>query len=483
MVTAFALLIATLAAGADTDAYYRVLTLPTPEAVPFEVGGLETLEDGRVAAGIRKGEVWVLENPYADPPVDLDYRLVAEALHEPLGLYRDGADLLLAQRAEVTRLRDRDGDGVIDAYLTEGRGWGLTGNYHEYAYGPERDGEGRLWVTLNQSMGPAIVADDAWRGWGVVVNADRSITPMCAGMRSPCGIGTNAAGDIFFTDQQGNWVPTNALHQLREGAFYGHVDSLKHCKRPESPIPPPESVVADVPLPEARARNPFLSLPAVWFPYRKMGMSATDILCDQSGGNFGPFEGQLFVGDFTMAQVNRVFLEQVGGEYQGACFPFIDGLQSAVVRMAFGADGSMFIGETNRGWNSTGRTSYGLERIVWTGETPFEILSMHAEPDGFRLRFTQPVDPTTAADPASYTMTSYTYRYHQSYGSEETDTKKLMITRAEVSEDQREVRLHIEGLREAYVHEIHAQGVKSSEGTALIHPEAYYTLNQIPQEN
>ena len=62
--------------------------------------------------------------------------------------------------------------------------------------------------------------------------------------------------------------------------------------------------------------------PAVWLPYRKMGQSPTDVMLDDSGGKFGPFDGQLFVGEFTQASVNRVYLEKVGGEYQGACFPF-----------------------------------------------------------------------------------------------------------------------------------------------------------------
>ena len=148
--------------------------------------------------------------------------------------------------------------------------------------------------------------------------------------------------------------------------------------------------------------------------------------------------------------------------------------------MAFGTDGSMIVGETNRGWNSTGNTSYGLERLVWTGKTPFEILSMTAEPDGFTLRFTKEVDPKSAAEPSSYTMSSYTYMYHQDYGSPEIDSKELTVTQAIVSADRQSVRLIIEGLREIYVHELRAAGVMSAEGESLLHDDAYYTLNRIP---
>ena len=479
----FTLLICTLSINAfaqEESDYYRLVTIPTPTGVPFEVGGLELLPDGRIAAAIRKGEVWLVDNAYAEPATEAKFSRIATALHEPLGLLLDNGDLLTTQRSEVTRLRDTNGDDIIDEYLTEAKGWGVSGNYHEYAFGPERDGQGRLWITLNQTMGPLIVKDNAWRGWGGTIE-NGTFVPRSVGMRSPSGIGSNVAGDMFYSDQQGTFNATGTLHHLRDGIFYGLTDSLVDTKRPDSPIPAPAEIIANVPMPEALAKNPLLKPPAVWFPYRKMGMSATDIVCDQTAGKFGPFEGQLFVGDFTMALINRVFLEKVDGEYQGACFPFRKGLQSAVVRMTYGKDGSLFVGETNRGWNSTGRSSYGLERLVWTGKTPFEFNTMEALSDGFRLTFTKPVDPTTAKDPKSYTLSSYTYTYHKSYGSPEIDTKAMPIRAIEVADDGLSVTLRINNLRATYVHELIAQGLRDTQGKPLLHPEAYYTLNKIPK--
>ena len=85
-----------------------------------------------------------------------------------------------------------------------------------------------------------------------------------------------------------------------------------------------------------------LEPPAVLLPYKKMGQSASGIACDTTGGKFGPFQGQLFVGDQTFSTVMRVALEKVKGHYQGACFPFRSGLASDEhrVRSGFGlADG------------------------------------------------------------------------------------------------------------------------------------------------
>ncbi len=476
------LLTAGVATAQSENDYYKMITLPIPKALQLEVSGLALLPDGRVAAAIRKGEVWIADNIYDDPPTDVTYKQFAGGLHEPLGLaYKDG-DLYLVQRTELTRLRDIDNDGRADEFLTVAKGWGVTGNYHEYAYGPKFDTAGNMWITLNSGLGKKPhPSDDAWRGWSLKVTPDGSWKPVSGGMRSPSGLGINAEGDAFYTDQQGNWVPTNALSHMRAGVFHGYVDALKHTDLPGATFEYGGPVPQGLSFPEAARQIPPLKLPAIWFPYRKVGMSATDVVLDSTGGRFGPFAGQLFVGDFTLSLISRVYLEKVNGEYQGACFRFREGFESAVVRMAFGKDGSMLAGMTNRGWNSLGTRSFGLQRLVWSGKTPFEIKTFEARPDGFELSFTKEIDAATAAQPSSYRLSSYTYHYHQTYGSDEIDTKPLAVRSATVSPDGLRVRLVVDGLREGYVHELHAQGVRSGDGDELLHPRGYYTLNEIPR--
>ena len=149
-------------------------------------------------------------------------------------------------------------------------------------------------------------------------------------------------------------------------------------------------------------------------------------------------------------------------------------------RITWAPDGSLLAGQTNRGWNSAGTRSYGLERVRWNGTVPFEIRAMRAQPDGFTLEFTRAPDPATATDPASYTGSSYTYLYQQKYGSPETDTQPLTVTRATVLADGKSVRLVCTGLRERYVHELAANGVRAAGGEALVNATGYYTLNRIP---
>ncbi|MSU53512.1 MAG: hypothetical protein EXS41_09005 [Opitutaceae bacterium] len=449
------------------------------DGLTLEVSGMDFMPDGKLAVAIRKGEVWLLDGVLG-PPDKVRYTLFASGLHEPLGVLRDGDSLLVTQRTEVTRLRDTNGDGVADEYLTAARGWNVSGAYHGYAYGPKRDGRGNLWVALNLDMGDRSDNKAAWRGWSGLMGPDNTFLPMVAGLRSPCGLGANAAGDMFCVDQQGTWIPSTPIYHLRKGAFFLNPEGIASQERPDSPLKLSAPVPNKVPYPAALRALPEMVPPAVWLPYNKMGRSGTDLAVCAAGGKFGPFDGQFFVGEFTDAKVSRVFLEKVAGEYQGAAFPFLAGFASGVVRLLFAPDGSLLVGMSSRGWSSLGTQAYGLQRVRWSGETPFAIQEMRAQPDGFELVFTTEVDPASAALPASFTLKSYTYLYSNAYGSAEIDAQPLTVTSASVSADRRRVHLKIDGLRRLYVHELRAVGVRSAAGTPLAHPDAYYTLNRIP---
>src|SRR5262249_13521044 len=170
-----------------------------------------------------------------------------------------------------------------------------------------------------------------------------------------------------------------------------------------------------------------------------MGQSASEPIWDTTGGKFGPFTGQCFVGDQTKSNIMRVVLEKVNGKYQGACFPFRSGFQCGINRLEFGPDGSLYAGQTNRGWGSVGGKPYGLERLVYTGVLPFEILTMKLTRRGFDLAFTKPLDLASAEKLAAYSLQSFTYNYWSTYGSPEMDRKAEVIQAVHVSPDRRGV--------------------------------------------
>jgi hypothetical protein len=465
------------------DDYYRILRFPVQDRPVLEAGALETLPDGQLAVATRRGEIWLLENPLTDNLDDLNWKLFASGMHEILGLaWRKDAEgdwLYCTQRPEVTRIKDTNADGRADVFETVSDTWGITGDYHEYAFGSKFDRQGNLWVAL--CLTGSFSSDALFRGWCLRVTPDGKTIPTCSGLRSPGGIGANAAGDMFYTDNQGPWNGACSLKWLRPGAFLGHPIGNKWYSATGGAIgDQPENPTSGSRMMTEAKRIPQLEPPAVYFPYGKMGQSASGIACDQSGGKFGPFAGQLFVGDQTHSTVMRVFLEKVNGHYQGACVPFRAGFGSGSLALQFAPDGSLFVGGTNRGWGSRGSQPYSLDRLIWTGKTPFEIQEMRAKSDGFELTFTEKIDPATAADINSYRLTTYTYLYQQQYGSPEVDGTTPEIKKIEIAPGNRSVRLFIDKIQEGHVHELHASGLRSTTAQPLLHPIAYYTLNYIP---
>lgn len=462
--------------AANQSDYYLREPIPLPKGEVMEIGSIALLPEKQLAVTTRRGEVWICSGAYERDLSKVTWRKFAQGLHEPLGAFWKDGSLFLTQRPEVTRLQDTDNDGLADVFETINSDWGINGDYHEYAFGSTPDKEGNIWVVLCLTGSGGAASD--WRGWCVRVTPDGRMIPTCSGIRSPGGIGFNHAGDVFYTDNQGPWNGSSSLKWLKPGSFQGNPTGNKYhslADLPEPPKPQDKSrIVAE------RARLPEFVPPAVVLPHGKVGQSPTGIACDTTGGKFGPWENQLFIGEQTHSQLQRVSLEQVNGLYQGAVFHFLEDFECGLIPIRMNDSGVLFVGGSNRGWASRGGKPFTLERVTWTGITPFEILTMNANSDGFTLSFTEPVDPTIAADPATYQMDTWTYIYQSAYGSPEVDQTTPKVTTATVSEDRKSVRLKIDGLVKGHVHHLNTPNLKSSRGKPLWHSEAWYTLNEIP---
>ncbi|QQD11579.1 hypothetical protein JAZ75_13140 [Sphingobacterium sp. UDSM-2020] len=484
--------------------FFKIMKVRMPEGPVLEVGGLVTLPNGDLGISTRRGDVFIVENPTSNRPY---FRKFATGLHEILGLaYKDGA-LYVAQRGELTKLIDKNMDGKADVYETV-YAWPLSGHYHEYSFGPKIASDGSFFVSGNVAFG-----DEEWwraesrvpmRGWIMNISADGKMQPWAAGVRSPAGINV-IDGQLYYTENQGDWVGSGGLWKVSKGDFMGHPASLVWTKRPDSPLKlSSESFYSKVDerriknaegryiKPENRVNENFktvfemkkeipeIRLPSVWLPHGILGISNSEPVKIPKG-TFGPFEGQLLVGDQGMSIISRVFLETVNGEEQGAAFLFKSGFRSGVLRMAWGQDGSLFVGETNRGWGSAGEANEGLERLVYNNKTPFEMKAVRAMPDGFEIEFTQPVDLKSAEDLASYSVESFIYKYHPVYGSPPVNKETLNIKGVKVSSDGLKARIVVDGLREHYIHTVSVDGIREKQNFySIVHPEAYYTLNAIP---
>jgi len=467
---------------AAEQGYWERVLLPVPAGIKLEVSGILAVPGKRLLVTTRRGEMWWVDGAYDENPQP-KYTLFASGLHEPLGIIvAPPGGYYVAQREEVTRIADTDGDGRADLFETVWR-TPIYGNYHEYNFGPVMGPDGNLRVTLNVAFGAPTQSPAPWRGWMMEITPDGRSRPIASGLRSPAGFTVSSQGDWFYGENQGEWVGSGHVTHLEPGDFVGHPASLAWSKLTGSTVHLDREDIPDDEVPnfEQAKKLPGMKTPAVWFPHTIMGISTSDIREDTTGGKFGPYAGQFYVGDQGQSKIMRMSLEKVKGVYQGACYSFLGGFDSGIIRLAWGDDGVLFSGGTARGWGSVGGKDFALERVRWKGKAPFDLQEVRAQPDGFVLTFTEPVDPVTAADPASYSVSGFTYKHHSLYGSPIINQLGCPVMKVVVAPDGRSVRLGAACLREGYIHEVKARGVRSAAGQApLLHSAAYYTLNRFP---
>ena len=459
--------------------FYPMVDVPMPPDAVMEAGSILSLPDGRIAVGTRRGDIYFASDAEMTPAAP-QWKLFATGLTEVLGLaWRDGI-LYATQQGEVTRVLDTDGDGRADRFETVSDAWAWGGE-HEYTFGSGFDRDGAIWTV--HCLTGSYTSDRLFRGWALRHFPDGRWEAMCSGLRSPGGVAFNVEGDAFYTENQGPWNSFCSLKHLRPGGFMGHPAGNVWYDHASNMGPrPAEPTGGENGRRELDAeRIPQLVPPAVTFPYKKMGQSASAIMLDKSGGKFGPFAGQFFVADYTLSIVMRAEMEKVNGVYQGACYPFRQGFATGLIGGALTERGHLFTGGSKRGWPVRGLAARALQRLDWSGKVPFEIHSMRVKPDGFELRFTTPVDAATARDPRSYTLETFTHHFYGAYGGPEIEPADQRIVSATPGADGLSVRLVVDKLVRGHIHELHLPGLRDRNAQPLLHDVAYYTLNQIPK--
>jgi glucose/arabinose dehydrogenase len=446
---------------------FHAESFPLPKEANLLITGMDFLPNSDLVVCTWTGEVWIIEGAQGAPAA-AKYRRFARGLCEPMGVaVRDGK-IYVGTKQALFRLTDTDGNGEADLFECISQDWDYTGSYNAFAYGPVFDKAGNF---ILANAGHSGRWDARYMGWALRISPDgKKLEPICSGLREPNGIGTfGPERDVFVTENQGQWMAACKLNHVTPGKFYGHPSAW----------PAKE---------EEYGKHTRFDPPAVWFPY-KLARSTTGF-AEITDDRFGPFKGQLMVGDFQNAIVTRVQLEKVNGEYQGAVWPFLKQFQSGVNRLVYGPDGKLYVGglQAPRSWAAVAPLNASLERIEFTGKMPVEVKEVHLLRDGFELTFTQPVEAKAAADPESYDVTQYGYKYHAKYGSPELDhdgkenaATAIKVAAAAVSPDKLKVRLKLEGWKTGYVTMVRSLDVKNAAGESLVNDTFWYTLNQLPK--
>ena len=159
---------------------YKIQSIPLPRG-SVSVLGLCHKPDGTLAICTWEGEVWERKGEI--------WTKFAENLMEPNGIHYDPKEEVyyVAQKPELTRLVDLNKDGVCDRYECISDAFGISGEYHEYHYGPVVDSLGRKYASLNLAARGEFTVPDGkpfgkgggnmsynapWRGW--VYRSDRT---------------------------------------------------------------------------------------------------------------------------------------------------------------------------------------------------------------------------------------------------------------------------------------------------------------------
>lgn len=423
------------------------------------VGGLAFMPDGRmvVTTWDTMGGVYLLDGVTTGDTTQITVKKIAQGLAEPLGVEVVDGDIYVLQKHELTRLIDHDGDEVIDEYETICDSWGATTDFHEFAFGLAYK-DGYFYAALSMAM--RLMSNEEQhpdRGRAIRISRKNgSFTSINYGLRTPNGVGWGVDSALFVTDNQGQWLPANKLIHVKEGEYLGMRWGIPR-NAPTLPVESP---------------------PAIWLPQDEIGNSPSEPVLIP----FGPYKGQMLHGDVTHGGIKRDFVEKVGGHYQGAVFRFSQGFEAGVNRMRWGPDSALYLGGVGMvgGW-SWKEKQYGLQKIKFNGKTTFEMLAVRAMPDGFEIELTEPLASDYVVNADSFRIEQWRYEPTAAYGGPKLDHKRLAIRSIERTDNDRKLRLVIDGLRERHVVYVALPSdFRSVSGQSLWSNEAWYTLNTLP---
>jgi len=388
------------------------------------------------------------------------FRRIAQGLSEPMGLAVSKGRIFVTEKNQATELIDADGDGAFETYRCVAHEWPATIDYHEYLFGAVIH-DSHLYFANSVAMGIRNTHNrQAYlRGSVLKVHIDTGATEVVAGgLRTPNGIGFGPNGSILVTDNQGEWLPGNKLIHLQPEAFYQF-----RSRPPWHPFD-----------------RPIATPPAVWLPQGEIAMSPTEPALLPT--SWGPYAGQVIIGDATFGGLQRVHLEEVEGVMQGAAFPFSQGFRHLFNRIVFTAEGELYAGGIARGGDAEfiNKVS-GLTRIQYTGKPVFEPLAARLRSNGIEIEFTQALARNAGWNPAAYYVTQWAYQATQTYGGQKVRHRRSEVRSATVSTDRRRVFLELPDLIANEVIRIRIpQSLTSANGQTLWTGEFWYTVNRVP---
>ncbi len=471
----------------------ELTVLPNPAGVDQQYGALGTLPNGDLIATFHRGEIMVYSQ------VDKVWKKWGEGLHEPLGLHVENQhSIVVVQRAELTRITDTDKDGKADSYQAICNSWGMSGNYHEFAFGAAKSPDGHFYVALGTASNgggarpeirgewsdagglthefikpdwisggrpkmPRMYARVPYRGWVVKVNPTTGeMIPVASGLRTPHGVHVNAQGEVFVNDNQGDWLANSKLYRIEQDKFYGHPASLQWTKGWDKGTP------SELPAEEL---DKIRSKALCYLPQGDLANSPTQILTLPKEG-FGPYGGDLIMGEMNQSRLVRYLPDTVNGKQQGAALSFMahPDLSRGNAKLSLGDDGVIYVGKTHLSWPGDS----GLVSLKYNQNPHLAIDEIALTKTGFRITLNEAPDATEIELKGS----RYGLLYHQKYGSPKMKLTELKASSILVKGNVIEVTLEQSPVADQ-IYDITLNGVSSSKLGKLIAPRFFYTAHEV----
>ncbi|HTI72612.1 MAG TPA: DUF6797 domain-containing protein [Candidatus Limnocylindria bacterium] len=449
------------------DGPYVVDSITEPFPNPYNTrtfwGGFDFLPDGRAVICAFHGDVWIVSG--IDDKLDkLVWKRFASGLFQPLGVKVRNGEIYVAGRDQITHLKDLNGDGEADLYENFNNDTVVTPNYHEFVLDLHTDAEGNFYYAKGAPWEPSVSSPH--QGCLIKVSRDgRKLEVVATGLRAPNGMTVGPDGTILVSDNQGHWMPSSKLNLVKPGGFYGMVPSAQ--RELTLRYPDGREIKVNPSDPDARKQNGLkgwdkempiptsYDQPVAWLPMRWDNSSGGQTFV--TSDRWGPWKGAPLFASYGKCLLYAVLMDKVDGTSQASMVPFGLKFQSGVMRARFSdRDGQLYLCGL-KGWQNSATRDGGFYRVRYTGKPVKMATAAHVAQNGIQLKFSTELDAKAAADPASYSVELWNYRYSGAYGSPELTVKtpgkdghdKLEVKNATLSADHKQLFLAIDGLQVA----------------------------------
>lgn len=418
--------------------------------------------------------------------------VLCEGFYEPAAVGIVGKSIYVGTKDQILRFTDSiDKDKLKKESATVMVDGTSTVNFHTYTIGFEsymEDGKEYLcgnFTTAIQLGGKRNYMvpphKDVHRGSTFILGPvtgkeapeDISFKYLAGGFRTPNGLEVGPNNEVYVTDNQGIFNPSNKLIRLTPGSFYGHY--LYNDEKGRAAAFQPKDVIAET-GDVTRMTPPTLHLP-------QGGVARSPAQPHVIRGRKGVlarYNGQILLCDFTSGQILRASLQEVEGIWQGVVFKHTsgaadengnNGFTAAPNRLVEGPDGNYYIGQIGAGrlWEYNG-TQAGLQRFKVAKESDVpddfnEILDVKAIAGGFELEFIRPLDKgTIKAEDVS--VLQWTYHPNSSYGGPQIAPERIAATSLDFDRSGKKATLIINGLKDGS--DIVDEGAKTNKNSGWV---------------